>query len=113
MGQISSLTMLIALIGGLLPDVDKILWYIYQRDDLSFKQYLKWLTKDMNHKKVFACFHNVYCLFLSVTALLFTFDIFLKILYACFSLHLCFDLLDDIISIKKIKHWITLGKALG
>jgi len=112
MGQFSLLAILIALIGGWLPDVDKILWYIYQKNNFSFKQYLKWLAKDMNHKKVFACFHNVYCLFLSI-ALVFTFDILLKILLICFSLHLCFDLLDDIISIKKIKHWIILGKALG
>jgi len=97
---------LVALFGGLLPDVDHInIWLEYKFKD--FKSFLRFVTKARRYRYSFLVFHNVSFMFFLVFLIPITnrIDPGGPIFLGSFLAHLLLDFFDDKITIGRVTHW--------
>ena len=105
------LVFILAIVGSLFFDVDKLLYYTFNKKKyMSFKHYLRWLGEDLHHKKIDAYFHNIYMLSI---LLVIAFSIGLNCANSFFIaaiIHFLYDIIDDIIYLRRISQWVTLKR---
>lgn len=108
--QTTVLQSVLLIIGATVIDLDTVFWYYKRRKRFgNVKSFLVWMEKDLNHKKVFPLYlHNFIFLILVCLFMFLVKELHVRFFLLGIVVHLVIDVIDDIVFINTVKHWVFM-----